>query len=63
MTFSTNSDHNLVYPTADGVVDTIAWERCREAVAEQWLQGIDAENADLDAVRTAIIQWILKLRK
>ncbi len=25
-------DHNLVYPTADGVVDTIAWEGCREAV-------------------------------
>lgn len=86
-------DHNFVYPTADGVVDTIAWEGYREAVddiryattlreaaaaarksgdpakvqlantAEQWLQGIDAENADLDAVRTAIIRWILKLRQ
>ncbi len=25
-------DHNLVYPTADGVIDTIAWEGFREAV-------------------------------
>ncbi len=86
-------DHNFVYPTADGVVDTIAWEGYREAVddiryattlreaaaaarksgdpakvqlanaAEQWLQNIDAEKADLDAVRTAIIRWILKLRQ
>ncbi|MCR4574065.1 MAG: LamG domain-containing protein [Lentisphaeria bacterium] len=25
-------DHNLVYPTADGVIDTLAWEGFREAV-------------------------------
>ena len=25
-------DHNLVYPTADGVIDTVAWEGYREAV-------------------------------
>jgi len=86
-------DHNLVYPTADGVVDTIAWEGYREAVddiryattlreaaatahksgnpakisiavaAEEWLQNIDAEYANLDVVRSMMIQWILKLRK
>jgi len=86
-------DHNLVYPTADGVVDTIAWEGYREAIddiryattlreaattahksgnpakisiavaAEKWLQNIDAEHANLDVVRSAMIQWILKLRE
>ena len=25
-------DHNLTYPTADGVIDTLAWEGFREAV-------------------------------
>ncbi len=25
-------DHNLVYPTADGIIDTLAWEGFREAV-------------------------------
>jgi len=83
-------DHNLVYPTADGIIDTIAWEGYREAIddiryattlreaaaaarqkgkvqladqAEEWLNAIDAEHADLDAVRTRMIDWILKLKK
>ena len=83
-------DHNFVYPTADGVIDTVAWEGYREAIndiryattlreaalaarnagkaqlanqAEQWLNGIDAEHADLDVIRSQMIVWILKLKQ
>jgi len=84
-------DHNLVYPTADGVIDTIAWEGYREGIddiryastlrnaidtarqsgnpdkkklagnADKWLNSIDAEHCNLDAVRGQMIEWILKL--
>ena len=79
-------DHNLVYPTADGVIDTLAWEGFREAVddiryactlalaiqsnpahpqakaAKAFLDSINGEEPDLDALRRDIINWILKLR-
>ena len=32
MDHPTYRDHNLTYPTADGVIDTLAWEGFREAV-------------------------------
>ena len=79
-------DHNLVYPTADGVIDTLAWEGFREAVddiryactlalaiqnnpahpqakaAKAFLDGINGEEPNLDALRRDIINWILKLQ-
>ena len=80
-------DHNLVYPTADGVVDTLAWEGFREAVddiryastlaiairdnpahpqaaaARDFLDKVTGNEADLDALRQTIVNWILKLQK
>ncbi len=83
---------NAVYPTADGVIDTVAWEGFREgfddvryatlikqlaagAVAAKnpdtvilgkkalvWLELLDPETIDLAAMRTEMIEWILKLR-
>ncbi len=82
----------IVYPTRDGVIDTLAWEAFREGIddiryatllkrlaqealraetsdtvrlgkrALVWLELLDAETADLDAARRAMIDWILQLR-
>ncbi len=82
---------NLVYPTSDGVVDTIAWEGFREGIddvryatklkevadvaissgkmepmfmakkALMWLELLDVQTADLNAVRMEMIQYILKI--
>lgn len=89
--------HTIAYPTADGVIDTIAWEGYREGVddvryvttlekaieaakksqdptrknsagaAEDFLRrlktGTDIETGDLDAIRQAIINRILDLKR
>ncbi|HBP88424.1 MAG TPA: hypothetical protein PKK23_08950 [Nitrospirales bacterium] len=49
----TYRDHNLTYPTADGVIDTLAWEGFREAVddvrylttLEKLLSNLSTNNA------------------
>lgn len=81
--------HNFVYPTANGLIDTLQWEgyregiddlrylgtlrrAVREATAAGGTQAATAEEAqhfldtldvsgDLDAVRSRMIDWILKL--
>lgn len=83
---------NLVYPTADGVIDTLAWEGFREGIddiryatklkqeadraiksgnveakhaakkALMWLELLDDRTADLNAVRSEMIEYILKIQ-
>lgn len=82
---------NIVYPTYDGVIDTVAWEALREALddvryatllrqragaamaaqesarvrlgkeAMIWLELVDPETVDLRAMRTGMVEWLLKL--
>jgi hypothetical protein len=84
-------DHNVAYPTVDGIVETLALEGLREgakdvklatmlrqtvsaakaagrlpqkaAEAAEWLEALDPQTADLDAVRTGLIERILALRE
>ena len=81
----------MIYPTRDGVVDTLQWEGFREGIddvryatrlrlaaataaasadtaraaaarqAVSWLDAVDAQRADLDALRLEMINWILRL--
>ncbi|MBT7299869.1 MAG: hypothetical protein HN849_10165, partial [Victivallales bacterium] len=59
--------HNMVYPTADGVVDTLQWEGYREAiddlrymtVLEQRLANAPTGSADAARVR----EWLTNLRQ
>lgn len=84
---------NIVYPTRDGLVDTVAWEALREGFddvryatllrllaaegvkssdndlrdtsrkAVEWLEGFDPETADLDEMRSRMIDWILLMQR
>jgi len=84
-------DYNFVYPTVDGVIDTIQWEGYREGVddvryittlqaairrattrqhgekaesvraAQRFLENLDVEASDLDAVRSELIRHIMAL--
>jgi len=86
-------DYNFVYPTVDGVIDTIQWEGYREGVddvryvttlqdaicratatqhgkeaeavgaARHFLENLDVEASDLDAVRLELIRHIMALRR
>jgi len=86
-------DYNFVYPTVDGVIDTVQWEGYREGVddvryvttleaairrattaqhsekanaaraAEHFLENLDIEASDLDAVRREMIRHITALSK
>ena len=75
----------MIYPTRDGVIDTLQWEGFREGIddvryatrlrlaaaaaaagapateALAWLDAVDAQRADLDALRLEMINWILRL--
>jgi len=85
-------DYNFVYPTVDGVIDTVQWEGYREGVddvryvtaleaairkaeasgdphktgaaskAKRYLEELDVEGRDLDAVRLEMIEHILRLQ-
>lgn len=63
----TYKQHNMVYPTADGVVDTLQWEGYREAiddlrymtVLEQRLASAPADSAAAVKART----WLAELRQ
>jgi len=90
----TYKQHNMVYPTIDGVIDTVQWEGYREGVddvrylntlleaikkakstegkqatvleAKQYLKklkdnDINETKADLDAIRSKMIDYILRL--
>ncbi|MEO7863438.1 MAG: hypothetical protein ABIU05_23980 [Nitrospirales bacterium] len=50
MDHPTYRDHNLTYPTADGVIDTIAWEGFREAADD--VRYLTTLEKLLDAVST-----------
>jgi hypothetical protein len=82
---------NFVYPTSDGVIDTIVWEAYREGIddvryvttlmkaienakassdanrksvaadAAQYLETLDVEQQDLDAIRREIVGYLLRL--
>ncbi|MFZ3099951.1 MAG: hypothetical protein WA103_01805 [Minisyncoccales bacterium] len=64
---STWRDHNFVYPTVDGVIDTIQWEGFREAVDDvRYLSTLlnRVAYAKTKGVKTTAIEnWIVNLKQ
>jgi len=63
---TTYRDHNFVYPTADGVIDTLQWEGAREGVDDtRYLATLNdaiAMNADSDVAKEATA-WLAALKE
>ncbi len=59
-------DHNFVYPTVDGVIDTLQWEGLREGVTDiRYLSTLLAalNESSNEALNTEIRGWLTELKE
>jgi hypothetical protein len=63
---ATYRDHNFVYPTVDGVIDTLQWEGFREGITDvRYLSTVYAglEQSDNAALVAEISAWLAQLKE